>query len=435
MSGGLADEVWLGFIAALTLLLVTSLLVVIRQPPWIPPPPAKSRRRAGCPGAGGTVARLPGTVVRAALGRAGAGPAAGSGTRPAAAGGGRLGQHVRPAAWGRRWAARQARRWARGGQHVGPPLGRLPGPLPGPLRGPLLGRSRRRCRSGKAGRSAAASGAREPGWARGPAEPESLAGPDGGPRGVTGGPPWGPAPRPPGLPSPGPGQRRPSVPCSRITWTVSSGVCWLVSSHRPVPASSRSSSGRDGRRTRRRACLIARASRCSLTPGGGASTMRCSGYGASACWQARISRRMASAPSSTQTYRRPGSCGPSRRWPRPAQPAGRTPRWACPVGQAGHGEVVEHQVDVDVRGPVEVQREQPGDGGLARARYAGEQIGPGVLPGQQLVPRRGGHRLGAQALLPLGHHPGDLGSASGQSTGPRYARRAARTSGTLEGVA
>ena len=41
VSGGLADEVWLGFIAALTLLLGASVSVVIRQPPWIPPPPAQ----------------------------------------------------------------------------------------------------------------------------------------------------------------------------------------------------------------------------------------------------------------------------------------------------------------------------------------------------------------------------------------------------------
>ncbi len=75
---------------------------------------------------------------------------------------------------------------------------------------------------------------------------------------------------------------------------------------------------------------------------------------------------------------------------------------------------VEHQVDVDVRGPVEVQREQPGDGRLARARYAGEQVGPGVLPGRQCA-RRGGQRLSAQPSFPLGHHRGDLGAASARA--------------------
>ena len=139
MSGGLADEVWLGFIAALTLLLVTSLLVVIRQPPWIPPPPAEEA--GGQHGAPEPVERWPGYPAPS-YGRHSAGPAAGArGTGPPL--GPALGPPLGP-------------RWAHSGPPLGPAvgstsgllLGRLPGPLPDPLPGPLLGRGRRRCRSG-----------------------------------------------------------------------------------------------------------------------------------------------------------------------------------------------------------------------------------------------------------------------------------------------
>jgi len=80
--------------------------------------------------------------------------------------------------------------------------------------------------------------------------------------------------------------------------------------------------------------------------------------------------------------------------------------------------VVVDQVDVDMRGPVEVQRQQPGDGRLARAGHAGDQVDRRVLATWQPALRGGGKRLVAKPSLPLPHHRGKLGPAAAR-TGDR----------------
>ena len=145
MTGGLADEAWLGFIAALALLLVATILSVIRQPPWVPPPAEE-------PGGPDLAERWPGYPV----------PSTGRHSAPAVAGtGGPL-------------AARPA---------VGPAAQQRPAPLP--ARQP-----------GQSGWPAPVAAGRLAG-PESPAEPDGLAWPNGGQPRVAGGPPWGPAPRPP----------------------------------------------------------------------------------------------------------------------------------------------------------------------------------------------------------------------------------------------
>jgi hypothetical protein len=138
LISGLADQAWFGFIAALALLLAASILVVIRQPPWVPPPPADE---TGGPPRGPAPAERWPAYPAPSYGRHSAGPTAG----PTAG------------------------------------LPARPRPAPLPVRQPV-----------------------QSGWPQ-PAGPgnlvgqESLAGPNGEPPPVTGGPPWGPAPRPPGM--------------------------------------------------------------------------------------------------------------------------------------------------------------------------------------------------------------------------------------------
>jgi len=143
----MADEAWLGFIAALTLLLVATILSVIRQPPWVPPPPAEES------GGPELAERWPGYPAPS-NGRHSAPAAPGTGGPPAAR------PAVRPAA--------------------------QPRPAPLPVRQP-----------GQSGWPAPVAAGRlaQP---ESPAEPDGLAWPNGGQPQVTGGPPWGPAPRPPG---------------------------------------------------------------------------------------------------------------------------------------------------------------------------------------------------------------------------------------------
>ena len=128
----------MGFIAALTLLLVASILVVIRQPPWVPPPPTEEN--GGPRSAPDAAERWP-AYPAPSYGRHSAGATAGLPARP------------RPVAQPAPLPVRQP------GQSGWP---QLVGP------GGLVGQ-------------------------------ESLDGPNGGPPRVTGGPPWGPAPRPPGV--------------------------------------------------------------------------------------------------------------------------------------------------------------------------------------------------------------------------------------------
>ena len=154
LTNGLADEAWLGFIAALTLLLVTTILVVIRQPPWIPPPPDESGGQHGGPE---PVERWP-AAPGPSYGRHSAGAVPGPVTGRA------NGQAARPAA--------------------APGAGQRPVPLP--VRQP-----------GQSGWPQPAGTGRLAGPGS-PAEPDGLAWPEGGTPRVTGGPPWGPAPRPPG---------------------------------------------------------------------------------------------------------------------------------------------------------------------------------------------------------------------------------------------
>jgi hypothetical protein len=179
-----------------------------RHPPAALGPAAavgRRARRSGQPAAaGGTVACRGGTVVRAAFGRAR------SRARDRERAGRRAsGQtHGRGWCWACCWAAARA----------------AAGPAARPVRPAAAGWDR------PAGRVREPAGTGWPGLAERRDAP--------GHRGAAVGPGTAAAWRVTVA-----GQSRPAAPCARIIRAVSSGACWLVSSHRPVPASSLSSSG------------------------------------------------------------------------------------------------------------------------------------------------------------------------------------------------